>query len=462
MESLGTGGFATVLKAKYRGIDEYLFAMKSMRKNMNGNNMRPSILNELELLNTLDHPNIANFNECYEDETFLHAILEYCPGECLAQIFLDCEVRMELSDILKIFYQICKTAAYLRREEIIHRDYKPANIMVYKTDNYKLLGYQIQLLDFGLARRYAASINDKEIMGSPHYVAPESLAQSYSYSGDVWSIGVMLYFAIALEHPFEDPSFTILFRKIKEEELVFRPKEAWKDIPKDLMDLIESMLRKDPKDRIDIEKIPIHPAFKEIHKIEDSVSLSTSENQKLSMYYLKLDPIQRKFMKYSTKFIPHTEKPIHCEKFTLLDKENHGYFRFKPDEDYIKDGSDDDEESDRSSGDKYKDNSVCVSYSDYLAAILDPDLLCGELNIELLFHTLNPSHNCDEILKKELKSTLFFGTEDREVSKAFEKLEGKNRGGNDIFTKKWMTEYFKKIKEILKNDDESDASSSPE
>lgn len=63
IERLGSGGFATVRLAKYKGIQEYKFAMKSMRKVLNGVDMMPAIMNELNLLNTLDHPNIANFNE---------------------------------------------------------------------------------------------------------------------------------------------------------------------------------------------------------------------------------------------------------------------------------------------------------------------------------------------------------------------------------------------------------------
>lgn len=89
IETLGKGGFATVRMAKYKGIADYLFAMKSMRKTIDGMDMKPLIINELDILNSLDHPNIANFNECYEDDIYIHAILEFSPGECLAQMFLD-------------------------------------------------------------------------------------------------------------------------------------------------------------------------------------------------------------------------------------------------------------------------------------------------------------------------------------------------------------------------------------
>jgi serine/threonine protein kinase len=106
IDKLGNGGFATVRLAKYKGIDDYQFAMKSMRKTVEGIDMKPAIINELDILNVLDHPNIANFNECYEDDKYIHAILEFSPGKSLAQVFVDIEERLPIIDIKKIFYQI--------------------------------------------------------------------------------------------------------------------------------------------------------------------------------------------------------------------------------------------------------------------------------------------------------------------------------------------------------------------
>ena len=308
IEKLGDGGFAVVRKAKYKGIDDYLFAMKSMRKTAENIDMRPSIMNELNLLNKLDHPNIANFNECYEDDEFFHAILEFSPGDSLAQVFMSKEEGLPLSDILKIFFQIIKTASYLMKMKIIHRDYKPPNVMVEKTDNYKYFGYQIQLIDFGFARTYQDSKNDKIIMGSPHYVAPETLMQNYSYASDVWAIGIMLYYAISLEYPFEADNQEELFKKIKEEKPAFEPAKVWKKVPKELKELVEQMLEKDPEKRIHIEDIPIHPAFKEIHEIELQAKITEEEKDKLEIYFTKLNSLERKFLKYSTKFIPPKAK----------------------------------------------------------------------------------------------------------------------------------------------------------
>ena len=353
--------------------------------------------------------------------------------------------------------------------------------MVSKTDNYKYFGYQIQLIDFGFARTFQDSQNDQMVMGSPHYVAPESLMQHYSYASDAWSIGIMLYYVISLEYPFEDSVTTELFRKIKEDSLQFEPRDAWEDISENFKDLIGKMLEKDPEKRIKIEDILIHPVFKEIHEVEAKVSFDKESKEKLKWYFTRLNSLERKFLKYSTKFSAPTAKTTYWEKFIFLDKDNLGYVNFKvniKENDYISEasesseGSEDSEEKDSGSNSenegkstenegKGTENMHKVTYSDYLAAILDPNVLCGGINIELLFHTLNPSHLTEWIMKEELKDALFFGNEDEETKLLFSKLKWKIRGGKEIMSKDWITEYYDKIFHKL-NGDESNSDSKDE
>ena len=130
------------------------FAMKSMKKVVEEMDMKPAIINELNILNSLDHPSIAKINESYEDENCIHAILEFSPGKSFAEMLIDTKGKMDINDVLKIFFQVCKTASYLRKKEVIHRDFKPQNIMICKTDRFKYLDYEVQLIDFGFARFY--------------------------------------------------------------------------------------------------------------------------------------------------------------------------------------------------------------------------------------------------------------------------------------------------------------------
>lgn len=115
--------------------------------------------------------------------------------------------------------------------------------------------------------------------------------------------------------------------------------------------------------------------------------------------------------------------------------------------------SDSDDEGSESevSQKKFESKTYQLTYSDYLAAILDPDMLCGKMNLELLFHTLNPSHLSDSVLKKEMKTALFFGTEEPEVEKEFDRIVGK-RSSDDktLISRDWITDYFRQIKKVLK------------
>lgn len=447
LDTLGAGGFAKVNKAKYKGVEDYKFAIKSMRKKFDGINFRQAILNELDILNQLDHPNIANFNECYEDETFIHAVLEFSPGQSLAQYYQNLTEPLPTKDLLNIFYQVFNTASYLRKQEIIHRDYKPPNIMIYKTQEDSLLGYQIQLLDFGLARR--KKVVQKELFGSPHYLSPECFRFETSFPSDIWSIGVMMYYCFSLQFPFDGFDDAELYKSIKEDDLMFRPFQIWENVDENIKDLIKKMLEKDPEKRITTGEIIKHPAFDEIHKLEKKLKLSKSEKAKLSKYF-SLSPIQRKFLKYSTKFIPPKVKPPYCEKFMLLDIEWDGYIEFTTTQETSLDDSAtensvalrSDEVIDRSK--TYK-----LTYSDFLAALVDKDLLWGELNIELLFHTLNPTYNNDKILKSEMELQLYFHDNLKEKA-GFDKIEGIERENRVLIKKQWVQDFFAKIKKRLK------------
>lgn len=126
-----------------------------------------------------------------------------------------------------------------------------------------------------------------------------------------------------------------------------------------------------------------------------------------------------------------------------------------------RDSEDDDDDEDDEEGSEseisqkeFEPKTYHVTYSDYLAAILDPDMLCGKMNLELLFHTLNPSHMSDSVLKKEMKNSLFFGTEDAEVGKEFDRVVGKRTSdGKTLISKNWLTDYFRQIKKVLKGKD---------
>ena len=200
--------------------------------------------------------------------------------------------------------------------------------------------------------------------------------------------------------------------------------------------------------------------FKNITKYEDKEGLSDEEKKKLNRYY-RWSPLQRKFIKFSIKYLTPTSKLEHWEKFLLLDKDNYGVLEFTTSDDYEDEGEEDSENEDSSeeeNSDEISDDynppdapkKYQVNFSDYLGAVKDPDITCGDKNIDLVFHTLNPSDVSDKILKKEMRKTLFIrNDEDPEAIKEFENLDIKNSRGQLMFSKNWLKSYFSNIKKRL-------------
>lgn len=162
-----------------------------------------------------------------------------------------------------IFKQIVTAIKYLHKTlHVIHRDLKAENILFGDDGN-------IRLVDFGLSRQIINDSNNNDdgddnilnmtACGTPTYMAPEVLLKNeYSFSADIWSIGILLYLTITGEFPFAESSIPLLISKICNEELAF-PDDV--DISDELKDLIQCLLRKNPAERIDIDSILQHPWF---------------------------------------------------------------------------------------------------------------------------------------------------------------------------------------------------------
>ena len=116
-------------------------------------------------------------------------------------------------------------------------------------------GGTVKFIDFGLACQLKAGSN--EVAGTPYYLAPEVLTGFYGFECDIWSLGVVLYQLMSGRMPFVGNSSYDLFRAIKEDDV---------DMPyhfnDNLKDLIEKMLKKNPKERITPKDALNHPWIK--------------------------------------------------------------------------------------------------------------------------------------------------------------------------------------------------------
>ena len=217
--------------------------------------------NELDIFRVLDHPNIVQFYEIYQDGACFHFVMECCEGGDLAG-HLEKHGPLSEEQTKEIIFQALLTVNHLHSCGIVHSDIKPDNYL-FKT---KHADSQIKLVDFGLSKRMQAdSPNLKSILGTPYYLAPEVLEQQgYGYKCDVWSIGVMMYVLLAADFPFKGPSQAETFEKIRMKKLDLEDHEGPYCLSKKGKEFIFKLLDKNPENRYSAREALRDPWFEDI------------------------------------------------------------------------------------------------------------------------------------------------------------------------------------------------------
>ncbi|XP_054166356.1 maternal embryonic leucine zipper kinase-like [Oppia nitens] len=247
---LGEGGFGKVRLATHLKTGHKV-AVKIMNKQRLGSDLC-RVRVEINSLKVLRHENIAKLLQVIETKDEIYLILEYCSGGELFD-YLVAKSRLSENETKTIMNDLINALAYIHSNGFAHRDLKPENILF--DANHK-----IKLIDFGLAANQTDNNNSlnylKTCCGSPAYAAPE-LLQGPNYSGpavDVWSAGVLLYALLVGRLPFDDENISALYKKIQSG--VYRMPDV---LSADAKDLIRSMLKTNPLERITIDKILSHP-----------------------------------------------------------------------------------------------------------------------------------------------------------------------------------------------------------
>ncbi|MGI8783215.1 MAG: protein kinase domain-containing protein [Acidobacteriota bacterium] len=177
---------------------------------------------EARLLASLNHPNIAGIYGLEESNGIRFLVLEFVPGETLAERLA--HGALDIEDSLKICRQIAEALEAAHEKGIIHRDLKPANIKVTPDD-------KVKVLDFGLAKAFAAeesspgaslsptltvaSLREGVIMGTAAYMSPEQArGKPLDKRTDIWSFGCVLYECLTSVRAFSGETVTDIMAAI--------------------------------------------------------------------------------------------------------------------------------------------------------------------------------------------------------------------------------------------------------
>lgn len=192
-EKIGRGTFSTVNLVEKKGDNSQRFAIKTIDKESLKPEERELIREEAKIIKALNHENIVKFFENYDDYKKVYYVFELVEGGDLLEHVLS-KGRLAEAEARRIFKQLIRVMGYLHRNNILHRDMKPENILI-KLDHQSDEVNQIKLIDFGFATFFCKEQLPNLACGTLNYAAPEVLlGEEYDESSDLFSCGVILYF----------------------------------------------------------------------------------------------------------------------------------------------------------------------------------------------------------------------------------------------------------------------------
>jgi serine/threonine-protein kinase len=242
LHRLGSGGMADVYLAHDTQLGRDVALKVLHRRFARDTQFVERFKREAQAAAGLQHPNVVGVYDRGEHDGTYYIAMEYLPGKTLRQV-LDAEAPLDQERAIDHALQILTAAGFAHRNGIVHRDFKPHNVMVGPDGRLKVT-------DFGIARAGASEMTETgSIMGTAQYLSPEQAqGQAVEASSDIYSIGVMLYEMLTGYVPFSgDSAVAIALRHVSDPPTPLR--EVRPDLHPALEAVVMRALQKDPAAR---------------------------------------------------------------------------------------------------------------------------------------------------------------------------------------------------------------------
>ncbi|MDO4534765.1 MAG: Stk1 family PASTA domain-containing Ser/Thr kinase [Clostridium perfringens] len=263
LEQIGEGGMSYVYKARCRKLNRFV-AVKVLKDSFKNNeNIVSKFKKEATSIANLSNPNIVNVLDVGSTDDVNYIVMEYVEGKTLKDIIKE-KKKIPYDIAITFAIKIARALDCAHKNNIIHRDIKPQNILVTRDG-------VVKVTDFGIAKSMTESTisHTNSVLGSAHYFSPEQAKGSYvDYRTDLYSLGIVLYEMVTGEVPFDgDSPVTVAVKHIQ--ETAIEPKVLTPEIPDALNYLIMKAISKEPSNRYqtaiefieDLEKIKNNEDF---------------------------------------------------------------------------------------------------------------------------------------------------------------------------------------------------------
>lgn len=405
---LGAGAFGKVIMAKKKNSDIYravkVIPKSTIRKKSN-------FTNEINILKSLDHPNIIKLYETYQDEEKYYLIFELCKGGELFDTIIENGYFTE-KEAKKLFKCIIKALHYCHKIGICHRDIKPENFMFADKTDFESL----KMIDFGLSKVIPSKKKEKENntgygrsrrkgrknmktkAGTSYYVAPEVLLGEYNEKCDIWSAGVILYILLCGYPPFGGANDWEILLAVKRGKYSFKGME-WKYVSEHAKDLIKKMLC--PVDRrLSAQDVLNHPWFeKTSNDVKGEINLSKLKD------YVKSNRLKKVVLNYIVTQTDESEIKDLIKLFNKLDVNGDGELTREEFVNGLKNTDGNTKKLVRIFKKIDFDQNGSISYTEFISALISKEIYFKESKLKEAFMLFDKDGD-GQITFEELRSIL--------------------------------------------------------
>jgi serine/threonine-protein kinase len=253
LSSVGHGGMGMVYKVK-RKDDGKVLALKVLHPHLVSDNVtKARFEQEAESARELDHRNLIDVHEFgFSASGQPYIAMDFLDGYPLSDALKN--GPLPLRRFISIFTQVCEGLNFAHSKGVVHRDIKPGNIMICRTDDSE--SEVAKIVDFGIAKTHITGTQTHltptgEVLGSPSYMSPEQCAGGGTDPrSDIYSLGCVMYEAAVGRLPFDDPSpIRVLIMQLSDPPPAFAKVAPNNMLPGEQERIIRKALEKDPARR---------------------------------------------------------------------------------------------------------------------------------------------------------------------------------------------------------------------